>query len=86
MSLRTIDVAAGLSDCPLPSGPKAAPYKWAPTRCGGSDENSQSLHIYLAPCGSPGYHFSALSFGGTAVLLAHDIKRSMCLAMSTDRF
>lgn len=62
---------------PPPCWHQAAPYKWAPAPCGGSDKNSQSLHTYLAPYGSPRNYFSALSFVDTALLLANDINRSM---------
>lgn len=61
----------------LPIGTRQPLTNGLPPCCGGSDENSQSPHIYLALCGSPGYHFSALSFVGTAVLLANDINGSM---------
>lgn len=67
----------GIVWLPPPHWHKAALYKWAPACCGGGDENSQSPHIYLTSCGSPGYHFLALSFVDAAILLANDINTSV---------
>ena len=65
---------------------QGSPIQMSSTCCGGGDENSQSPHVYLALCGSPGYHFFALSFVDAAALLANDINRSVTSHLSCGHF
>lgn len=58
----------GLSDSPLPMGPLQSLPR-TPAHCGGTDENSQSPHIYLAPSAPLGVISLLLGLGGTAFCL-----------------
>lgn len=76
VSLKTVETALGLSAGPLPVGTRQ-PFTNGLQPFAGRDADSQSPHIYLAPCGSPRYHFSVLGFVDAVALLANNSNKSM---------